>query len=218
MAVQAVLWDMDGVLLDSEACWYESRIEFAARLGKPWTMDDQKLAMGRSTIEWAHVMQERLNLSMALDQIMDDVITLVMAKLGEQLPILPGAVEAVKLSASRYPIALASGSPTRVIDHVLKITGLRSVYQTVVYGDDMQRGKPDPEIWLTAAAKLGVDVTQCAGIEDSGNGVRSLQAAGSYIIAVPSPKFPLAPEVLALADTVLPTLEHFTLDLLETAR
>lgn len=215
MAIQAVLWDMDGVLLDSEACWFESRIEFAARLGKPWTMDDQRLAMGRSTIEWAHVMQERLDLSMSLDQIMDDVITLVLEKLGTSLPILPGAVEAVKLTASRYPIALASGSPTRVIDHVLELTGLRSVYQTVVYGDDMKRGKPDPEIWLTAAGKLGVDVTRCAGIEDSGNGVRSLKAAGMYIIAVPSPKFPLQADVLALADRVLPSLEHFTLAMLD---
>lgn len=218
MAVQAVLWDMDGVLLDSEAAWFASRIEFAARRGKAWTMDDQRLAMGRSTVEWAHVMQERLALDLPLDAIMDEVIGLVLDKLGSDLPILPGAVEAVKLTASRCPIALASGSPTRVIDHVLAITGLREVYGVVVYGDDMRRGKPDPEIWLTAAAKLGVDVTQCAGIEDSGNGVRSLKAAGAYIIAVPSPSFPLPPDVLALADRVLPSLEHFTLDLLEDAR
>lgn len=209
---------MDGVLLDSEAVWFASRIEFAARLGKPWTMDDQRSAMGRSTIEWAEVMRERLALTMPLEQIMEDVIALVLEKLGARLPMLPGAVEAVKLTASRYPIALASGSPTRVIDHVLAITGLRDVYQTVVYGDDMKRGKPDPEIWQTAAARLGVDVTRCAGIEDSGNGVRSLRAAGAYVIAVPSPSFPLPPDVLALADRVLPSLESFTLELLDTAR
>jgi len=215
MPLQAVLWDMDGVLMDSEACWFESRIEFAERFGKIWTMDDQRVAMGRSTIEWAEVMRERLSLDLTLDQIMEEVITLVMDRLGERLPVLPGALEAVKLTATRYPIALASGSPTRVIDHVLNITGLHKVFQAVVYGDDMTRGKPDPEIWLTAADKLGVDVTLCAGIEDSGNGIRSLRAAGVYTIAVPSPGFPLSPDVLALADRVLPSLEHFTLDLLD---
>jgi len=201
--------------MDSEACWFESRIEFAERFGKIWTMDDQRVAMGRSTIEWAEVMRERLSLDLTLDQIMEEVITLVMDRLGERLPVLPGALEAVKLTATRYPIALASGSPTRVIDHVLNITGLHKVFQAVVYGDDMTRGKPDPEIWLTAADKLGVDVTLCAGIEDSGNGIRSLRAAGVYTIAVPSPGFPLSPDVLALADRVLPSLEHFTLDLLD---
>ncbi len=216
MPLQAVLWDMDGVLMDSEACWFESRIEFAERFGKIWTMDDQRVAMGRSTIEWAEVMRERLSLDLTLDQIMEEVITLVMDRLGERLPVLPGALEAVKLTATRYPIALASGSPTRVIDHVLNITGLHKVFQAVVYGDDMTRGKPDPEIWLTAADKLGVDVTLCAGIEDSGNGIRSLRAAGVYTIAVPSPGFPLSPDVLALADRVLPSLEHFTLDLLDS--
>jgi len=202
--------------MDSEACWFESRIEFAERFGKIWTMDDQRVAMGRSTIEWAEVMRERLSLDLTLDQIMEEVITLVMDRLGERLPVLPGALEAVKLTATRYPIALASGSPTRVIDHVLNITGLHKVFQAVVYGDDMTRGKPDPEIWLTAADKLGVDVTLCAGIEDSGNGIRSLRAAGVYTIAVPSPGFPLSPDVLALADRVLPSLEHFTLDLLDS--
>ncbi len=216
MPLQAVLWDMDGVLMDSEACWFESRIEFAERFGKIWTMNDQRVAMGRSTIEWAEVMRERLSLDLTLDQIMEEVITLVMDRLGERLPVLPGALEAVKLTATRYPIALASGSPTRVIDHVLNITGLHKVFQAVVYGDDMTRGKPDPEIWLTAADKLGVDVTLCAGIEDSGNGIRSLRAAGVYTIAVPSPGFPLSPDVLALADRVLPSLEHFTLDLLDS--
>ncbi|MBE2269728.1 MAG: HAD family phosphatase [Anaerolinea sp.] len=214
MSIQAVLWDMDGVLLDSEAYWFQSRIEFAAALGKAWTMDDQRLAMGRSTIEWARVMQERLALDLSLDEIMDDVIRRIMGKLDQRLPELPGALDAVKLTARHFPIALASGSPTRVIDHVMRLMNLEDVFKVRVYGDDMRNGKPDPEIWLTAADRLGVDIKRCAGIEDSGNGVRSLHAAGTRIIAVPSPGFTLPPDVLALAHHVLPSLEHLTLDLL----
>lgn len=215
MTVQAVLWDMDGVLVDSEAYWFESRIEFAAALGKAWTMDDQRVAMGRSTIEWARVMQERLSLDLSLDHIMDDVIARVMGKLDRRLPMLPGALDAVRLTASRCPVALASGSPTRVINHVLELTELDRVFNVVVYGDDMKHGKPAPDIWLTAADKLGVNPTRCLGIEDSGNGVRSLHAAGVRIVAVPSPGFSLPPDVLALAHHVLSSLEQFTPDLLD---
>ncbi len=211
--IQAVIFDMDGVIVDSEEYWWQSRLEFAERRGLGWSLDDQRLAMGRSTIEWARVMQERLALDLALEDIMREVIAGVNRRLAARLPVLPGAVEAARLAASAYPVALASGSPTQVIDEVMKLTGLDQVFQYVLYGDDMDHGKPDPEIYLKTAAKLGVDPANCLGIEDSGNGLRALYAAGMRAIAVPSPGFPLSDDLVVQADRVLGSLTEFSLDL-----
>lgn len=216
MPIEAVIWDMDGVIVDSEAYWLQSRIEFAERRGKVWSMEDQRLAMGRSTVEWAAVMQERLALEMTLEAIMQEVIAGVNRQLEARLPVMPGAIEAIRASGSAYPVALASGSPTSVIDEVMKLTGLQSVFRYIVYGDDMEHGKPDPEIYLKTAAKLGVDPTRCLGIEDSGNGLRALKAAGMYAIAVPSPGFPLSAELLGMADVVLGSLNEFSLELVRS--
>jgi HAD superfamily hydrolase (TIGR01509 family) len=215
MPIQAVIFDMDGVLVDSEEYWWQSRVEFAQRRGKVWSFDDQRSAMGRSTIEWARLMWERLALDMPLEAIMEEVIAGVNARLEARLPILPGAAEAVRAAASVYPVALASGSPTSVIDEVMKLTRLDQVFRLIVYGDDMQNGKPDPEIYLTTAQKLGVDPAKCVGIEDSGNGLRALKAAGMIAIAVPSPGFPLTDDLLALADQVLGSLTEFSITLVQ---
>lgn len=211
--IEAVIFDMDGVIVDSEEYWWQSRVEFAQKRGLDWSLDDQRLAMGRSTIEWARVMQERLALDLALEDIMREVIAGVNRRLEARLPVLPGAVEAARLSASAYPVALASGSPTQVIDEVMKLTQLDQVFPIMLYGDDMDRGKPDPEIYLKTAARLGIDPANCVGIEDSGNGLRALHAAGMHAIAVPSPSFPLSADLLALADRVLGSLTEFSLDL-----
>ncbi|MCK6580249.1 MAG: HAD family phosphatase [Anaerolineae bacterium] len=216
MPIDAVIFDMDGVLVDSEQYWWEARVEFAAERGLQWTMEFQRLAMGRSTVEWAQVMQERLHLDMALEAIMDDVIGRVSGKLSTRFPALPGALEAVHTAAQGYPVALASGSPTRVIQSVMAITGLDRIFQTVVYGDDMAHGKPAPDIYFETARRLGVDPAHCLGIEDSGNGVRALHAAGMKIVAVPSPGFALSEEVLALADLALPSLESFSLEMIRS--
>lgn len=213
MTIEAVIFDMDGVIVDSEEYWWQSRVEFAEKRGLVWSFDDQRTAMGRSTIEWARVMQERLALDLPLEAIMSEVIAGVNRRLEARLPVLPGAIEAVTASASAYPVALASGSPTSVIQEVMKLTGLDAVFELIVYGDDMQRGKPDPEIYLTTAQKLGVNPVRCLGIEDSGNGLRALKAAGMKAIAVPSPGFPLSNDLLAQADRVLKSLTEFSVDL-----
>jgi HAD superfamily hydrolase (TIGR01509 family) len=212
MPIEAVIFDMDGVIVDSEEYWWQSRVAFAEKRGKVWSFDDQRSAMGRSTVEWARIMQERLMLDLPLEAIMREVIAGVNARLEARLPVLPGAIEAVKAATEAYPVALASGSPTSVIQEVMKLTGLDQVFELTVYGDDMQRGKPDPEIYLTTAQKLGVNPARCVGIEDSGNGLRALKAAGMYAIAVPSPGFPLNDELLALADRVLKSLTEFSVE------
>lgn len=217
MPIEAVIFDMDGVLVDSEEYWWQSRLEFAGALGKTWTMEDQRQTMGRNTAEWGRIMQERLALhDMPLEDIMNGVKSRVIAKLEARLPLLPGAVEAVHTAAQGYPVALASGSPKEVINKVMQMTQLNQVFQYIVYADDMPNGKPAPDVYLATAKLLGVDPARCLGIEDSGNGLRSLKAAGMVAIAVPSPGFPLPADLLAMADYVMSSLEGFSLDLVKT--
>jgi mannitol-1-/sugar-/sorbitol-6-/2-deoxyglucose-6-phosphatase len=147
--------------------------------------------------------------------VMDEVMALVLARLEARLPVLPGALEAVRLAATRYPVALASGSPIPIIKRVMELTGLDKVFQAMVYGDDQPRGKPHPDVYLETARLLGVSPERCVGIEDSINGIRSLHAAGMKIIAVPSPSFPLPDEIRALADVQLESLEDFSVTLLD---
>lgn len=215
MPIEAVIFDMDGVLIASEDYWLKARAAFAADRNKPWTDEDQRRCMGVNTIEWARTMKERLALDdMTLDEIMDDVIGRIIAMYDEKLPVLPGAVEAVELAAEHYRVALASGSPTRAIKEVTKLTGLDALFETMVFGDDMERGKPAPDIYLETARRLNLEPGNCVGIEDSANGVRALKAAGMYAIAAPSPGFPLPDEVLALADRHIDTLKEFSIDLI----
>jgi HAD superfamily hydrolase (TIGR01509 family) len=213
LTIQAVIFDMDGVLVDSEVYWRESREEFAGELGKVWTMDDQRAAMGRNTVEWAQVMRERLALDMSLDQIMADVKARVLAHYEQRLPLLPGALEAVQVAGSAYRIALASGSPIEIIDRVMQLTGLDQVFERIVYADDMPNGKPAPDVYLETARRLDISAAHCVAIEDSSNGVRSAKAAGMYCIAVPSPGFTLPDEIVQMADLMLPSLEGFSLEM-----
>lgn len=219
MPIEAVIYDMDGVLVDSEVYWFKARVDFAQMLGKIWTHDDQRAAMGRSTIEWAAVMQERLRLEMSLDEIMDAIISRVRTQYDERMPDRPGALASVrKLAASgRFRMGLASGSPTSVIQHVLALTELDTLFEVMVYGDDMKQGKPAPDIYIEAMKQLGVtNPSRAVGIEDSGNGIRSLKAAGMKIVAAPSPAFPLSEDILVLADCHITTLESFTVELVES--
>lgn len=219
MPIEAVIYDMDGVLVDSEVYWLKARVDFAQALGKTWTDNDQRAAMGRSTVEWAAVMQERLALDMTLDEIMTEIISRVRAQYDERMPDRPGALDSVhKLAESgRFRMGLASGSPTGVIQHVLALTGLEKFFEVMVYGDDMKHGKPAPDIYIEAMKKLGVtDPARAVGIEDSGNGIRSLKAAGMKVVAAPSPAFPLGDDLLALADRHITTLEDFTVELVES--
>lgn len=207
IAVEAVIFDMDGVLVDSEVYWHRSREEFARDRGKVWTDADQRLAMGRNTVEWARVMQEHLALTESLDAIMAEMKRRVMAHYDEHLPVRPGAIEAVKLAAANYRCALASGSPTEIIVHVMELSGLDKIFEAIVFGDDYPNGKPAPDVYLAAMQRLGVTPNVSLGIEDSSNGIRALKAAGMIAIAAPSPGFPLAPDVLALCDAHIESLE-----------
>lgn len=214
MPIEAVIFDMDGVLVDSEVYWDQSRVEFARDRGKTWTEAFQRLAMGRSTVEWAAVMQDKLRLNESIDDIIVEMKARVIAHYEQRMPTRPGAIESVRHMKAHFRVGLASGSPTEIIKAVLRITGLDQLFEVIIYGDDIALGKPAPDIYLAALARLGVAPAAAVGIEDSANGLRSLQAAGMAAVAAPSPGFPLPPEALALADARIDTLEAFDLDLI----
>ncbi len=214
MPIEAVIFDMDGVLVDSEVYWNKSRVEFARDRGKIWTDDYQRLAMGRSTVGWATVMREKLQLDESIDDIIAEMKGRVIAHYERRMPTRPGAIESVHRMKQHFRVGLASGSPTEIIKAVLRITGLDQVFEVMIYGDDIPRGKPAPDIYLEAMAQLGVSPDVTVGIEDSANGLRSLKAAGMAAVAAPSPDFPLPPEILELADARIDTLEAFDLSLI----
>ncbi|MCY3979361.1 MAG: HAD family phosphatase [Chloroflexi bacterium] len=215
MPIEAIIYDMDGVLVDSEVYWDKSRIEFARDRGKVWTDDYQRLAMGRSTVGWAQVMQDKLALEESIDAIITEMKARVIAHYEERMPTRPGALESVSHMKRHFRVGLASGSPTDIIKAVLRITGLDQIFEVMIYGDEVARGKPAPDIYLEALRQLNVAPGNSLGIEDSANGLRSLEAAGMFAVAAPSPDYPLPADALALADAHITTLEDFTVDLVK---
>ena len=213
MPIEAVIFDMDGVLVDSEVYWDRSRVDFARDRGKVWTDEFQRLAMGRSTVGWARVMQEKLELDESVDEIIAEMKARVIAHYEERMPARPGALESVSHMQQHFRVGLASGSPTEIIKAVLSITGLDQIFEVMIYGDEVKRGKPAPDIYLEALKTLDVAPEVSLGIEDSANGLRSLKAAGMLAVAAPSPDYPLPDDILALADAHISTLEDFTVDL-----
>ena len=166
MTLEVVIFDMDGVLVDSEVYWSLSRVEFAKDRSKVWTDEHQRMAMGRSTVGWAKVMQEQLDLDQSLDDIIAEMKQRVLAHYEERLPTRPGALEAVKLASEHYRVALASGSPTEIIQRVMQLTALDQIFETMVFGDTIPNGKPAPDIYLEAMKRLCVSSDVCVGIED----------------------------------------------------
>lgn len=219
--IQAVVFDMDGILVDSEVLWKLVREEFAADNGMVWSAEDQESTMGCNTAMWSRIMVERLNLKarLGMDEaaIAREIKARLLEKYKQKLPEREGAIAAVHLAASKYKVALASGSPNELAEYVMKVTGLDKVFLATMYGDDVEHGKPAPDIYLNVLKKIGVDPRYAVGVEDSGNGIRSLRAAGMGIIAAPGPEFPLSEELLAMADVRITEMHEFNLDLVEVA-
>ena len=209
--IDAVVFDLDGVLIDSEPVWEEVRRGLVAERGGHWAPDAQRRLMGMSTQEWARYLGEDLGVGLPPDQVAALVIDRMAARYRERIPFLPGAVEAVRqLAAGRWPLGLASSAPAVLIETVLDAAGLSSYFQVTMSTEQVPRGKPAPDIYLAVTARLGVSPSGGAAVEDSSNGLRSAAAAGLHVIAVPHPQYPLDPAALALASLVLPTLAELT--------
>jgi len=204
--IRAVVFDLDGVLIDSEPVWEQVRRGLVAERGGHWAHDAQRRLMGMSTPEWARYLSDDLGVDLPPDEVATQVIDRMAARYSEHVPFLDGAADAVHRMGARWPLAVASSSPPRLIDTVLRAAGLRACFSVVMSTEQVARGKPAPDIYLAVTAELGCAPPDCAAIEDSSNGLRSAAGAGLRVIAVPQPRYPPDPDALAQASLVLPSL------------
>ena len=208
MKVRAVVFDLDGVLVDSEQVWDDARRELVAELGGTWTDDATRAMMGMSSLEWSRYMHDELGVGLEPSAISAAVVQKLEELYRRDLPLLPGAREAVRALAERWPLGLASSSNREIIDLVLELAGLTDAFAATVSSEEVARGKPAPDVYLEAARRLGVAPGDCAAVEDSTNGLRSAAAAGMTVIAFPNEVFPPAEDALCLATSVITSLDE----------
>jgi HAD superfamily hydrolase (TIGR01509 family) len=203
----AVIFDLDGVLVDSEIWWDEIRIDFADRHGRSWSRSDQAAVMGANSAAWARIMRERLELDLPDAEIEREIVGAVVARYeAEGAPRIPGAIEAVRRIARSLPIAIASSAHPAVIDAALVATDLAAVPRVIVSSDAVAHGKPAPDVYLEAARRLAIEPMRCLAVEDSYNGVAAAKAARMTVVLIPNSSVPPAPGTFELADVVLQRL------------
>jgi HAD superfamily hydrolase (TIGR01509 family) len=212
--IDAVIFDLDGVIVDSEQVWDEVRAEFARESGGLYGETATRAMMGMSSPEWSRYMADSLHVPGTPEEINAAIVERMLERYGEEPPLIPGAVEAVRRIAAWVPLAIASSSNRELIDVVLRVSGLSGDFAATVSSEEVPRGKPSPDVYLEAAHRLGADPARCGAVEDSHNGIRSAKAAGMRVVAVPNPHYPPDDESLSLADVVVPAigdlqLEHF---------
>jgi HAD superfamily hydrolase (TIGR01509 family) len=208
--IEAVVFDMDGVLVDSEPVWEDVRRAYVAEHGGRWVAEAQQRLMGMSTPEWAAYLSADLAVGLPPDEVAEQVIDLMAARYAAELPLLPGAVGAVRAAADHWPLGLASSSPPRLIETVLRTAGLDRLFVTAVSSEQVARGKPAPDVYLEVTTRLGQEPMKCAAIEDSTNGLLAAHRAGLKVVAVPRPNYPPAADAVATATVVLADLTELT--------
>jgi HAD superfamily hydrolase (TIGR01509 family) len=213
--IEAVAFDLDGVLLDSEQVWDAAREQLARERGGRWHDEAQRDMMGMSSPEWSRYMHETIGLPEPPDEINREVVQRLIASYRERLPVIPGAREAVQRLAARWPLGLASSSNRELIDLALELLGVRNLFRATVSSEEVPRGKPAPDVYLEAARRLDADPTRTAAIEDSHNGILSAKAAGMRVIAIPNRHFPPAEQALEQTHVVLNSLAGLTAETVE---
>jgi len=210
--IDAVAFDLDGVLVDSEPLWEDVRRRFTLANGGRWSADAQKTMMGMSSGEWAHFMAATLGVELPEPDIIRGVVDDMAARYRDGVPLLPGAVDAVHRLAARWSVGLASSANRPLIDIVLRVTGLDAYFATTVSSEEVARGKPAPDVFLEAARRMGADPRTTAAIEDSHNGILAARAAGMATIALPNHEFPPGDDALEQAQLILESLDELTVD------
>jgi HAD superfamily hydrolase (TIGR01509 family) len=213
--IAAVVFDMDGVIVDSEQVWDDVRESYVREVGGTYTDSATRDMMGMSSVEWSRYMAEELGVPGTPEEINAAIVQRMLERYGEAPPLIPGAVEAVRRCAERWPLAVASSSNPELIEVVLDVAGLHDVIPVVVSSEEVARGKPAPDVYLEAARRLGVDPKLCVAVEDSHNGIRSAKAAGMRVVAIPNPHFPPDETALGQADVVLHSIDELTPDVIE---
>ncbi len=216
--IEAVVFDLDGVLVQTEEVWDEVREQLVRERGGRYDAEAQRAMMGMSSPEWSRYLHEELGVADAPAEISAEVVRRMLARYEERLPLIPGALEAVERVAARWPLALASSSNRELIEAFLDASGARRHFRAAVSSEEVARGKPAPDVFLEAARRLGVDPSRCAAVEDSHSGLRSARAAGMRVIAIPNASYPPDDDALALADVVLPSLAELTLEVVDPSR
>ena len=216
--IKALIFDLDGLLVDSEPYWDEARRILASDAGVrwDWSEDDQKAVMGTSTREGVEFLIKRFNLALSPESVAEKLIDNMVRLYGQQIPFLPGAQEVVALAADNFITGLASGSPRKLMDSVICDASLRGKFQAIFSGDQFERGKPAPDIYLATAAELEVQPGECICFEDSVNGILAGKRAGMKVVAVPDSRFNPAVEAVAQADVILASLNDFSLEMIAT--
>jgi HAD superfamily hydrolase (TIGR01509 family) len=210
VVVAAVIFDLDGVLLDSEGVWNAARKQVAQEHGGRWPPDARRTMMGMSSTEWSSYMHEELGVSLSPEEISAAVVSRLEELYREHLPLLPGARETVTTFAGLWTLGLASSANRPIIDLVLDLAGLTKCFAATVSSEEVAHGKPAPDVYLEAARRIGVAPSGCVAVEDSANGIRSGVAAGMAVVAVPNREFPPSQDALALADDVVDSLLELT--------
>ncbi len=208
--IAAVVFDLDGVLVDTEQVWDDVRERLAHERGGRWHGRAQSDMMGMSSPEWSQYMHDVIGLQATPAEINAEVVARMLARYNEALPLIDGAVDAVRRLAARFPLAVASSSNRPLIEAVLAGAGIDDAFAVTVSSEEVARGKPAPDVYLEATRRLGSSPARCAAIEDSANGIRSAHAAGLRVCAVPNAHYPPPNDVLALADVVVPALANLS--------
>ena len=214
--IEAIIFDMDGLLIDSEPVWDRARAGMAERLGQSWGKRDHQAVMGVSTAEWADYMKDKWNLDMSREEVVAKIVGQMRDFYRKEIPFRQHAVASVELAAKHYRAALASGSEASLIELVTTSPELDGKLEVILSADHVARGKPHPDVYLETARRLGVAPEHCICLEDSQNGILAGLNAGMKVIAVPDPEFPVDDAVLARVDAVLTTLDEFTVSRLSS--
>ena len=208
--VGAVVFDLDGVLVDTEPIWADAKRELTEQAGGRWTAEAPLAMLGMSGPEWARYMHEELGVPLDPAAIRQRVVDGVLRRLEVGVPVIPGARQAVEAIGARWPLAVASSADRPVIEAALAGAGIREQFAAIVPSDEAGAGKPAPDVYLAAAAELAVPPQAAVAVEDSANGLRSAKAAGMRVVAIPNPHAPLDEQALELPDAVLDSIEELT--------
>lgn len=203
-ATDAVVFDLDGVIVDSETLWDDARRALARDVGGRWSEQATTDMMGMSSVEWSRYMHDRLEVALEPSQISSRVAQRVIETYASgDVPLLPGAIDTVRAVARTRPTGLASSSNRSVIEAFLDATGTRECFAATVSSEEVARGKPAPDVYVEALRRLQAEPGRSLAVEDSSNGIRSAHTAGMTVVAVPNRHFPPTPDALALAAYVI---------------
>jgi HAD superfamily hydrolase (TIGR01509 family) len=214
--IGALVFDLDGVILQTEEVWDEVRGRYVIERGGRYDEEAQRAMMGMSAPEWSRYLADELGVPGTPEEISADVVRLMEARYREELPLIPGAKDAVDRLAARWPLGLASSSNRPLIDAALALSGLDRFFTATVSSEEVARGKPAPDVYLEAARRLEVAPEDCVAVEDSHSGIRSAESAGMRVIAIPNPSFPPDRDALELADLVLDSIAALDVDAVES--